>query len=83
MAEICRTEKCIEGEEREVKKLGDKLKQLYETFEKTIEPKDERSARDAKYQKYMRFLAMVINGRMLSKVVHVFVHTSPVMKISF
>ena len=59
LAEIVRTERAIEAEEREVKRLVDKTKALFESFEKSIEPKDEKSARDPKYQKYMRFLAMV------------------------
>ena len=59
LAEMGRTERAIETEDREVKKLGERLKALYDTFEKTIEPKDEKTARDPKYAKYMRFLAMV------------------------
>ena len=59
VVEISRTERSIEAEEREAKKLQEKVKALFETFELAIEPKDERSQRDPKYQKYMRFLAMV------------------------
>jgi len=59
LVEISRTERLIDAEEKEVKRLYDKLKALFETFEKSIEPRNERSAMDPKYQKYMRFLAML------------------------